>query len=517
VSAGSVTVGRSVALRGRTWPITVPSVRDPRLHAASVVLTIHVLGQVTLGFAVSVPQIVAAILGAALVEFTITAGRHGVLAWPASAMLTGSGVALIMRVDGTAAGDDWTFHRWWWFALVAIGSLVTKYVIRWRGGHLLNPSNVGLVAAFLLLGPQRVEPLPLKWFGSVVGLGMAYALILAGGVLITRRLGLLLMAASFAVVFGAGLALLARSGHCMAVTWSPRPVCGDTFWWTFAASPEVWLFLFFMLTDPRTVPTSPRARVAFGVGVGALATLLIAPQRTEFGAKVGLLVALTIMCAVRPLLAHAGRRWGPRARSMVAPLSSDERGVVVGAAAMVAAVVFAGATVYVGGHAREPQLTISSESLPPVPSIEWSAPQSVPSVTVDPEVLDLDPAMARPAARQHLLLAVLRNLAVEGLLMKTGAGELLAAVDHGARLNELRSIIAGRAPAEPGAIAWPSHTVITADLVVRRAGRQSSAVLTLDVTGTTTHAARTEPWFASIAVRQASDGRWLIVELAERR
>ena len=46
---------------------------------------------------------------------------------------------------------------------VAGVSLLTKYVIRYRGSHLFNPSNIGLVAAFLVLGSTRVEPLDFWW------------------------------------------------------------------------------------------------------------------------------------------------------------------------------------------------------------------------------------------------------------------------------------------------------------------------------------------------------------------
>ena len=44
-------------------------------------------------------------------------------------------------------------HKGWYlFAGVAALSLLTKYVIRYRGSHLFNPSNLGLVVAFLVLG-----------------------------------------------------------------------------------------------------------------------------------------------------------------------------------------------------------------------------------------------------------------------------------------------------------------------------------------------------------------------------
>jgi len=60
--------------------------------------------------------------------------------------------------------------------------------------------------------------------------------------------------------------------------------------------------MFFMITDPKTIPDGRLARLAYAISVGLLATILIAPQRTEFGAKVALLGALALACAARPLL-----------------------------------------------------------------------------------------------------------------------------------------------------------------------------------------------------------------------
>ncbi len=97
--------GRTIRLGAQTIPVVLPRAGDPRLHIAAVILSIHVLGQVALDFSVSVPQIAAAILSCALVEAGITLARERRLVWPASAMLTGSGVALIMRDVGTEAGD----------------------------------------------------------------------------------------------------------------------------------------------------------------------------------------------------------------------------------------------------------------------------------------------------------------------------------------------------------------------------------------------------------------------------
>ena len=56
MTSRTITIGRS------TYPVFLPSIRDPRLHVAAVIITIHVLGQFGLGFHISVPQILAAIL-----------------------------------------------------------------------------------------------------------------------------------------------------------------------------------------------------------------------------------------------------------------------------------------------------------------------------------------------------------------------------------------------------------------------------------------------------------------------
>ena len=111
-------------------------------------------------------------------------------------------------------------------AAVAGISLLTKYLIRYRGSHVFNPSNVGLVAAFLILGEEVIEPLDFWWAPLGLGMGLAYLVILVGGLLITRRLRLLTMAAAFWVTLVAGIGVLAVSGHCMTAAWALQPVWG---------------------------------------------------------------------------------------------------------------------------------------------------------------------------------------------------------------------------------------------------------------------------------------------------
>ncbi len=291
---------RTLTLGESTYPVILPNVRDPRLHVAAVIVTIHVLGQLGLRFQVSVPQILAAILTCAILEVALTFRRSRSLVWPASAMLTGSGVALILRVPGTPSDDPWSFHGWYLFAGIAALSLLTKYVIRYRGSHVFNPSNIGLVIAFLVLGSGRIEPLDFWWAPFNRWMIAAYAVILAGGLLITARLRLIVVAASFWIALAVGVGILAASGHCMIARWAFAPVCGFDFWRVIVTSPEVLIFLFFMITDPKTMPAGRVGRVAFGILVAVTSTLLMATQTDEFGTKVALLGGLVVVCAARP-------------------------------------------------------------------------------------------------------------------------------------------------------------------------------------------------------------------------
>ncbi len=293
---------RVVTVRGNTYPVFLPKVRDPRLHVAAVVVTIHVLGQVGLNFHVSVPQILAAILTCALIDVTVTFRKSRSIVWPASAMLTGSGVALILRVPTTPPGDHWTTHGWYFFAGIAAFSLMTKWVIKYRGSHLFNPSNIGLVIAFVVLGSTRIEPLDFWWAPMNGWMITAYTVILVGGLLINRRLHLLAAAVTFWLTLAVGLGVVAASGHCMTARWAFAPVCGFDYWRVIMFSPELLIFLFFMITDPKTVPAGRVGRILFGFLVAVASTLLMAPQTTEFGTKVALLGGLVVACAARPLL-----------------------------------------------------------------------------------------------------------------------------------------------------------------------------------------------------------------------
>jgi hypothetical protein len=501
-------------------PVVLPLLSDARLHTAGVVMTIHVLGQVALDFSVSVPQIASAILTAAAIEVAISFHRTGAIVWPASAMLTGSGVGLIMRAIGTEPGDHWTWHRWYLFAAVAGGSLLTKYAIRWHGTHLFNPSNLGLVAAFLVLGSERIEPLPFRWDDFGPPMFTAYTVIIAGGVLITLRLRLLEMAAACWVVLVAGLGVQAGAGHCVNVPWSDVASCDADLWWVITTSPEVLVFLFFMLTDPRTVPAGRGQRVMFAVAVGALAAALISPQRTEFGAKVALLGALTLATAARPIVVAVSTR----AAQPFARARPDTAGVIVGACVPVLLVVWVGMIVAASSGARTaPLAPVSAAALPPLDTIEWIEPAHLPDVSVDDRAMSFEPTLGSARARQTLVVGLMRALAGEAQAARGRHPDLLRAVDHGRRLSDQRDLIVAAAGS---AVEVTEYTFDSARLTVAHPPGQGGALLAVEAIGTSTtelcdqdgevlDVAEPEPFHQIFAIRMARDGRLLIADVLQ--
>jgi Na+-translocating ferredoxin:NAD+ oxidoreductase RnfD subunit len=523
--------GRTVRIFGRSYPFVAPNIRDPRLHLAAVIISIHFFGQIALGFRVSVPQILVAILVCAVIEVGWTLHKTGTLVWPASAMLTGSGVALILRLSDMRSNDHWTWRGWYVFALVAGLSLLTKYLIRYRGSHIFNPSNVGLVVAFLLLGSTRIEPLDFWWAPFDGWMIAAYLIILVGGLLITARLHLLGMSAAFWLTLAVGIGVLAASGHCMTARWSFEPVCGAHFWWVIVFSPEIAIFLFFMITDPKTSPGGRVARVVFGIGVAMVCTLLIAPQTTEFGAKVALLSGLVVLCVARLVFerflpAPGSERdrlgaflpAGGDGDRYVTPGRALGRGAIVGATV----VVICATVVAAGAPARE-SLVAASASVSADPAVRPRLdvhvdPSTLPPVTVDPEVTDRGDLSQADA--QAIAVTLAENLEVEAQALRRGEKSLLPSVDDGQRLTTLQ----GRVDdvIETGGAVVPHYTFDALHVVLIHTEGQSGLSLGFEARGTVEEVTygvdgaersrTTSPVAHTFVLSRPTGARWLLVD-----
>lgn len=289
-------------------PVILPDIHDPRLKLSAVIVTLQTLGQAVLGFKVSIAQILVTIGFCAIVDTAVTLRGQGVLAWPASALLTGNSTAFILRTSGTNHGDWWSLNGIQYFLLAATVALLMKYLIRFRGRHRFNPSNIGLVTVLLVIGPVHVFPQYLWWGPLDAPVIAALAVICLGAVWILRAVHMLAMALSFLVPFALLVAGFALAGRSFVAIWSPDAINGADYWVRICTSPELLIFVCFMMSDPATAAKAPRARIIYGTGTATIAAGLLFLQPTEYGIKVAILASLTITCALVPAIESISQR-----------------------------------------------------------------------------------------------------------------------------------------------------------------------------------------------------------------
>jgi len=297
-----------LVVRGKHIPVVFPKLSDPRLKLSATIWTLTILGLTVLSFQVSIPQIAVTVLLCAVIEIVVTYRREHVLVWPASALQTGISVAFIFRVAGTKHGDYWTFRGIWIFALVALMSLLPKYILRHNNRHIFNPSNIGLAWGLLLIGPSHVFSEHLWWAPLGAPILIAMAVIFAGAYWVLRQVKMIPLALTFLATFFVLIGLFALVGRTYYATWHHGPVGGSFYWLTIALSPELLIFVFFMITDPQTAPKSPLGRNIYAVATAVVAAGLIFVQHTEFGIKVAILSSLLLTCALVPAIEAVSRR-----------------------------------------------------------------------------------------------------------------------------------------------------------------------------------------------------------------
>ncbi len=495
--------GRTVQLRGATVRVVPPRLSDPRVHVAAVIVSVQVLGQAVIGFDVSVAQILLTIGVCVAIEIPMVLWERGVLSWPASALLTGNGIALLLRTPGTEHGDWWSLNGWPVFVAAAVIAMTSKYAVRVDGRHLFNPSNLGLVAVFLLFGSTRADPQDLWWGPWTPGLVLTVVLIVVGGVTLSRRIGLGDVVAGFWLVFAAGVGVLALSGHEISARWSLEPVAGFDYWLTLVTSPEIIIFVFFMITDPRTMPNTRPARGVYAVGVAVLAALLAATQTAEYGTKVALLGALTLVCMTRPLLERViperadSRSIGDRLRSGAVPAMAA---LVVFAGALVGTQALAGGgTVEAGPGDGVVVASGGAGARPAVSVTEAPLPEPTVRATVTETVAGFDPETAA-----GIVADVAEDLAIESVAISSGDAGLAATAAFGPRLASVEGSMAENAAA--GRVEEHHYDIEAFEIVLLRDPVSPQAIpqLGVEVVATQTTVLRSGPGGEALGPETAS-------------
>ena len=203
---------------------------------------ILLVGQLSFGLLESFSRTALAI--ATAIVFELVLGRIAFGKYPnlASAYISGISVGILVRSP-----------EYWPYALTSAIAITSKYVLRWKGHHLWNPSNFA-ICVMLLLAPEYFATLSIQWGNTVWPMMIVWAL----GALIVYRAQRFHISATYVISFVVLAALRsAITGHALLAEIAP------------ITGPMYQLFIFFMITDPKTTVRSKSGQclVAFLVAV----------------------------------------------------------------------------------------------------------------------------------------------------------------------------------------------------------------------------------------------------------
>jgi len=160
-------------------------------------------------------------------------------------------------VSGISAGILIKSPELWPFILCGMISITSKYVLRIGDRHLWNPTNFGMTA-MLFLAPQHVASLSVQAGNELA----APVVIWIMGALILWKLNRLHIPVAFFVAF-IPLSFLRSGIHGNSWLTELTPI----------SSPMFQLYIFFMITDPKTTTKSKRSQTIVAVLVAIMETV----------------------------------------------------------------------------------------------------------------------------------------------------------------------------------------------------------------------------------------------------
>ena len=222
---------------------------DPKYLIVFLITLVLVVGEARYSILGGYDRL-ATTLGVCLAtEVVLSRLLRGRVANVSSAYITGISLALLIKPQANIL---------WPFALGAFLAIASKYVLTYRGRHLWNPSNFA-IALLLLVAANSVAILSHQW-GNDIGTNLV---IWAFGLVVAWRARVLHVTLTYVVCFlvFASIRNLIVGGPYLAEI---APITG----------PMYQLFVFFMVTDPRTTVSTRRGRVFVVATVALLESII---------------------------------------------------------------------------------------------------------------------------------------------------------------------------------------------------------------------------------------------------
>src|SRR3954469_21620045 len=222
---------------------------DPRYLIAFLITLVLVAGQFRYHILGGYDRLALALGACMATEALLSWFDRGKIVNLQSAYISGISLTLLTKPQGGAL---------WPFALGGFLAISSKYVLRYRDNHLWNPTNFA-ITALLLVAPDRVSVLSHQ-FGNDV---LTNLVIWTFGLIIAARVGVLHITLTYALSFLI-LGVVRASALGLPVLPEIAPITG----------PMYQLFVFFMITDPRTVVRGRRQQMLVAILIAVMEALI---------------------------------------------------------------------------------------------------------------------------------------------------------------------------------------------------------------------------------------------------
>ena len=222
---------------------------DPRYLIAFLITLVLVAAQLRYHMVGGYDRLVVALGVCLATEALLSWFDRGKVANLLSAYISGISLTLLVKPQGGAL---------WPFVLGGFIAISSKYVLRYRDNHLWNPTNFA-VSALLLLAADRVSVLSHQ-FGNDITTNLVIWIF---GLIIAARVGVLHITVTYVASFLI-LNSLRAAALGMPVLPEIAPITG----------PMYQLFVFFMITDPRTIVKGRRRQIVVAILIAIMETLI---------------------------------------------------------------------------------------------------------------------------------------------------------------------------------------------------------------------------------------------------
>ena len=175
--------------------------------------------------------------------------KTGFASWGLSALISAMGLCLLLKTNHLYTAVFASFL-----------TVTSKYLLRFKNKHIFNPSAFGIAATIVITKDAWLSPG--QWGNGAV----LFFLVLTLGAIIVTRVQKLDTSLAFLLTF-AGL-----------LYWRQVLILGwpQDYFLHSISSGSLLLFSFFMITDPKTSPNHPLARVLWAIGIAVISFYLSA-------------------------------------------------------------------------------------------------------------------------------------------------------------------------------------------------------------------------------------------------